>query len=460
MSDAWGGGGDDWWAQAVRSIDSRREFVARGCKRAPEGLGERPSSRVKREGAGTDADKRREHENESNAPFELPSDSDDERAAGREAIADFGYFHLSMMPQEAPARVAVEAGARAGGETCEAVRLALWERGSKAVGITRLAELAAGSPPDRLAAHVLAGGCENGFGKAVDEDLEKSLKWYLVAAEGSDGVPQAMVEAGQFYAAGEGGADKDTAEADKWYRRAREAFGRNDRDPAAMCGLASCLMHGLGGDVDTEGAFKLLSTAAAGEPPFVEAVYLVGECYENGSGVAANMSTAVEWYEKAAALDHVYALDSCGTALFSAGDYRGAAKYYRRAADLGFADAQYHLGETISKLKESNYTARAGALFRKAAAQGHSDAMATVGFYYLDGLWPGQGANRARGLAELERSVELDSLCGLYWLGKDLCTSAGRTDADRERGADLLRTAKEMGCSHACALVAELGIEE
>ena len=73
----------------------------------------------------------------------------------------------------------------------------------------------------------------------------------------------------------------------------------------------------------------------------------LGEMYMHGQGVPQNAATAVQWFRKAAAQNHVGAQNSLG-ALYASGqgvpqNYREAAQWYARAAQQGNAVAQYNL---------------------------------------------------------------------------------------------------------------------
>jgi TPR repeat protein len=67
-------------------------------------------------------------------------------------------------------------------------------------------------------------------------------------------------------------------------------------------------------------------------------------CYENGKGVPANFEEAAKWYRKAAEqgeADAQFALGRCyeeGKGVLA--DYEEAMKWYRKAADQGHADAE------------------------------------------------------------------------------------------------------------------------
>ncbi len=88
-----------------------------------------------------------------------------------------------------------------------------------------------------------------------------------------------------------------------------------------------------------------------------EAQYRLGQCYDDSVGVTENPSLAMEWY--------------------------------RKAADQGYADAQYALGGKLFirfLQSDSRNSESVVEWFRKAAEQGHANAQCALGFIYKKGL--------------------------------------------------------------------------
>jgi len=74
-------------------------------------------------------------------------------------------------------------------------------------------------------------------------------------------------------------------------------------DAGVACAEAVCIYRGWGGrQEDEEEGFKRFKELSEGDGEHQAiAMILVGECYEDGSGVAKDIQTAIVWYEKAAA---------------------------------------------------------------------------------------------------------------------------------------------------------------
>ena len=141
---------------------------------------------------------------------------------------------------------------------------------------------------DSLSQNDLGECCENGWG--VQQDYAEAVRWYLKSAEGGLGCDIARYHLGRLYLTGDG-VDKDYGEAVRWL----EAAGRN-LDAVNL--LGTCYENGYGVIQDPEKAAELYQQAAKQE--HVTAQYNLGNCYLNGSGVEKNVDTAFYWYRKAA----------------------------------------------------------------------------------------------------------------------------------------------------------------
>lgn len=80
------------------------------------------------------------------------------------------------------------------------------------------------------------------------------------------------------------------------------------------------------------------------------AQYNLGRCYENGNGVEKNINKAIEWYTK--------------------------------AAEKGYVDSQYKLGEMYNYWKTIKNLNKAIYWYSKAAEQGHENALPRLGYCY------------------------------------------------------------------------------
>ena len=116
----------------------------------------------------------------------------------------------------------------------------------------------------------------------------------------------------------------------------------------------------------------------------------LGGMYANGKGVKQDHTEAVEWYRKAADQGFAHAQFNLGI-MYSNGqgvkeDHNEAVEWYRKAAVQGHADAQCNLGIMYDKgrgVKQDDKEAIAWC--RKAAEQGHATAQYNLGFMYANG---------------------------------------------------------------------------
>ena len=139
------------------------------------------------------------------------------------------------------------------------------------------------------------------FGDGVPKDPKKAVYWWRKAAE--QGHAKAQYYLGVCYENGEGvPKDPDMAlvyyfsAAEQGYDEAKEVL-KGRRGELTKIGDA------LRAKGDYNVAFKLYKTAADLE--FGQACCRMGECYENGWGVAKDPQKAVEWYRKGAILENV-----------------------------------------------------------------------------------------------------------------------------------------------------------
>jgi hypothetical protein len=117
----------------------------------------------------------------------------------------------------------------------------------------------------------------------------------------------------------------------------------------------------------------------------------LGYCYKEGKGVVKSDSTAIEYYEKAAAQDVIEAMLELGKLYEKKGeksyrdyryrDFNEASKWYLKAAENGNKEAQYWMGVLFDKGHHySSYNAHEPSMkdalkwYRKAAEQGHDKA--------------------------------------------------------------------------------------
>lgn len=134
-----------------------------------------------------------------------------------------------------------------------------------------------------------------------------------------------------------------------------------------------------------------------------DAQFNMGQAYKLGRGVQSDMSTAVDWYRKAAAQGHSRAEDNLGLLMFQQGDRAGAMPFLKKAAARGEARAQYIVGTALfnGDLEAKDWV-RAYALMTLASGSGL--AQATTSLVQMNKYIA--SADRQKGLA---LSTEMES---------------------------------------------------
>lgn len=114
----------------------------------------------------------------------------------------------------------------------------------------------------------------------------------------------------------------------------------------------------------------------AAELEHVEAYYMLGNCYFSGRGVKSSPETAGKWYHKAANAGHCKAQFECGIRNYLIQDYAQAAKWFRMAAEQGDPEAQHYLGSIYEAGEDVGEDfEEAEKWYSKAAEQGHKQAI-------------------------------------------------------------------------------------
>ena len=135
---------------------------------------------------------------------------------------------------------------------------------------------------------------------------------------------------------------------------------------------------------------KFAETKAKAEAENVISQFKLGMMYYNGEGVSQDLQEAAKWYRKAADQGYAYAQVSLGLMYYNGEgvlENKGeAVKWYRLAADQGAAPAQFNLGIKYDNgegvLQGHN---EAVWWYRKAAEQGVADAQYNLGIKYSTG---------------------------------------------------------------------------
>ena len=162
-------------------------------------------------------------------------------------------------------------------------------------------------------------------------------------------------------------------------------------DADAMTRVASCYTVGAGGvGVDLVEAFRWKLRAVEAPAPSAVAYFNLALCYSAGRGTPKNSVEAARLYKIAAEMGFAEAQFNLGVCLQQGDgvprDPVEAFTWLKRAADVGDADAQCNVGHAL----ETGHGVEEGkalgvVYYRRSADQGNATAMNNLGICYCNG---------------------------------------------------------------------------
>jgi uncharacterized protein len=182
------------------------------------------------------------------------------------------------------------------------------------------------------------------------------------------------------------------------------------------------------------------------------ALWLRGLMHATGAGVDRNHVLAIEYLSAGVDAGATYGLTLIGNIYQEGGygvaqDIAKAAQVYKTAADEGYADAQWLLGELyLTSNVVGIAPAKAAALFSKAALQEHPEALFSLGLLYQTGR--GVEKNPA-GAADL---FNLSSIAGNSAAALRLAEMMDKGDSipiDKDKAGFYYAIAAELGNTEA-----------
>ena len=108
-------------------------------------------------------------------------------------------------------------------------------------------------------------------------------------------------------------------------------------------------------------AFRLMRRAA--QTGLVDAMELLGQFYDSGTGIQRNTDNALVWYRRAAKKGRVTAANNIGCILRDRGSHTAAIRWFEKAIRLG--DDEAHLNIAKLYLSRAGYESRAREHLRK-----------------------------------------------------------------------------------------------
>ena len=282
-------------------------------------------------------------------------------------------------------------------------------------------------------------------GRGVPKDASQALEWLKKAAD--LGVPDSQYNLGITHEEGRGVAKND-AEAAKWYgfaaeqehAAARNRLGRmyatgrglayNDAHKARQCFTRAAEQ----GDAISHNSLgeQIKKAAAAGD---AEAQTILGVIYSDYRVIPETHAEEQHYFDLMAAGGRGIQLNNAE-----------AAKWFRLAAEQGFAAAQYYFGNVYSHGEDMWGVAQSGAETLKwyglAAAQGNAPAQYSVGDMYASGT--DVEKNDAEAAKWFMKAAENGYPSAQYEIGKRYVEGIGLA-TDYKEAAKWLEKAIELG---------------
>lgn len=242
------------------------------------------------------------------------------------------------------------------------------------------------------------------------KDSPEAFKWYEKSARHGD--VQAQVRVALSYLNGFD-VERNVDRAFYWFN---EAAKQGDREGLFYLGIMH--VNGFGCTKNDKQAVIYFQQAA--DKGYADAQACLAYHYEHGEGVKVNLPLAIFWYEKAEGNGNEYArknLNSFYTRFAvelmkkEAKDYTQPIAWLRKAAEKGYADAEFLLGAlcTSGDKGVAQDEKQAVAWFEKAGLHGNAQAaMYMVGFYMEgNGRAANPIANSRQGLKWLQHAAQL-----------------------------------------------------
>lgn len=251
---------------------------------------------------------------------------------------------------------------------------------------------------------------ENGK-KGFTKDLYMAFEYCQKSSE--LGNMWSLAELGVYYYDGKI-AKYDRKEAFKLFSKAAEAG-----ETFAMAMVGEFYLKGVVVQKDENKGFSLIFKAAQdSDNDFAQ--YSLGNCYRAGKGVDKNENEAFNWYEKAAILNNMDAINEIANCYYYGigceKDTTKAFENYEKAAELGSASSLNMLGfgfYSKGLVVEQNLT-KAIDYYEKAANKGNEPAMINLFSSYLNGEGVSKDSRKAffwcKKAADLGFSIGLNNL--------------------------------------------------
>lgn len=222
-------------------------------------------------------------------------------------------------------------------------------------------------------------------GAQQSEDQKLAQEVGLALAKARAGDAEAQYQVGNYYRRGiiPGMFETpDNKEAARWY--AKSAYGGCID---GMVAHAGCLIEGYLAKNPKEAIKWYEKAAKSGN---VSAYYNIGFCYDKGIGVQQNNKKAVKYYKKAAKMGSAFAANSLAICYYTGKgvikDYPEAYRLFKMAADSGNPAAFANVARCYMFGQGTNVNSKLGVMwYEKAADKGYADSQFFLGQLFYAG---------------------------------------------------------------------------
>jgi TPR repeat protein len=311
-------------------------------------------------------------------------------------------------------------------------------------------------------------------GQSVPVDLDVAQMWFRKAALQNFAAAHVALEfldvSGQGQSAGRGRKKQNATERRRESERWATVAEHGDADTRYNVGLMFELGLGVLQDVEQAKSFYLLAARSddaraqlalakiyegeqdraatgwylkAAQQGNIDAQFALGRNYSSAENVDQDHFTGISWYLKAGEQGDARALMTLGH-LFGGGLDHMATASFRRAAQLGVAEAQFFLGQQYSAGKgvpQDFY--QAFAWFSRAGEQGYAQAQSAMGSCYLTGN--GVARNFSQALAWFQKAADQQDSRALWNMGSMYASGGDGVVQDLRRAFECCQKAADLG---------------
>lgn len=238
-------------------------------------------------------------------------------------------------------------------------------------------------------------------GNGVAKALKKYLQ--LVTEAAKEGLPMAQRELGRAYYMGDN-VPLDYEKAFYWLEKAAP------HESDAMYVLAECYLNGTGTKKNVKKAIDWMQQAAEHGVPYAQLD--LAYRYREGDGVAKNENTAFRWLQKAAGQGIAEADNLLGIFYWDGigvkEDADNAFVCFKKAAEQDYAWGYFNLGEYYQSVGNNT---QAISCFQKAADKGITDAFVELGYFE-------ESRNKEKAFSWYKKAADAGLAEGQYNLGR------------------------------------------